>query len=387
MKDKIWLSSPHMGGDEFRYIEEAFHNNWIAPMGPNVTGFEQDLCTYTGAKYSAALSCGTAALHLALVLLGVKPGDEVICSSFTHSASVNPIIYQGASPVFVDSEEGSWNMSPVMLQCAIQERLKTGRKPKAIIVVHLYGNPAPMDAIMTIAEEYDIPVVEDAADALGSIYKGKALGTFGLMGILSFNGNKIITTSAGGALISDNEELITRARFLSTQARDSAPHNQHSQIGYNYRMSNVCAGIGRGQMRVLAGRLSKRRENFAYYRNTLSQLPGVGFQEEIRGASSNRWLTCITIDPAESGVTREAIRHMLEDENIEARPICKPMHLQPVFAESPYYGNWSSELLFERGLCLPSGSNLNRGDLDRVINIITTCFERAAKRRTVPILC
>ncbi|HEY0608587.1 MAG TPA: aminotransferase class I/II-fold pyridoxal phosphate-dependent enzyme, partial [Chitinophaga sp.] len=333
MQQKIWLSSPHMGEQEFEYVKEAFDSNWIAPLGPNVDGFEADLSAFTGAAHAAALSSGTAALHLALILLGVEYGDEVICQSMTFSASANPIVYQGATPVFVDSEPDTWNMDPLLMEEAIKDRLAKGKKPKAIIPVHLYGMPAKMDEILQIAAEYEIPVIEDAAEALGSVYNGKACGTLGRLGILSFNGNKIITTSGGGALIGEDEASIKKARFLATQARDPAPHYQHSHIGFNYRMSNVCAGIGRGQMQVLHCRISQRRANYIRYAKQLSALPGLQFTIEPEGSFSNRWLTTILVDPALSGgISRETIRLALENANIESRPLWKPMHLQPVFA-------------------------------------------------------
>jgi dTDP-4-amino-4,6-dideoxygalactose transaminase len=375
-KSKIWLSSPHMGEEEFKFVKEAFDTNWIAPLGPNVNGFEQDLCNYTGSKYSAALSSGTAAIHLSLILLGIKEGDEVICSSFTFSASANPIVYLGARPIFVDSEKSAWNMNPEILESAIKDRIAKGNKPKAIIVVHLYGMPAEMKIIMKIANNYEIPVIEDAAEALGSKYDGKSLGSFGVMGILSFNGNKIITTSGGGALISDNKNYIEKARFLSTQARDTAPHYQHSEIGYNYRMSNVCAGIGRGQIKVLDDRINQRRDNFKFYEKEIGGFEGIGFQTEPGDAFSNRWLTAITIDPMKTrGITREDLRLAMEKENIECRPLWKPMHLQPVFEKYPFYGDHSSEKLFENGLCLPSGSNLTTEDKKRIL----TCFNSVFK--------
>lgn len=372
---KIWLSSPHMGTAEFEFVREAFDTNWIAPLGPNVNGFEADLCHFTGSAHAAALSSGTAGLHLGLIELGVGPGDEVICQSFTFSASANPIAYQGATPIFVDSEPETWNMSPYWLEKAIQERLALGKKPKAIIPVHLYGLPAKMDEIMDIANRYEIPVLEDAAEALGSTYNGKACGTFGDIGILSFNGNKIITTSGGGALISDKEEYVTKARFLATQARDDAPHYQHSHIGYNYRMSNVSAGIGRGQMQVLNDRIAQRRANFDFYVKALGHLPGISFVHEAEGSFSNRWLTTILVDPVKSGgVSREIIRLALDVQNIESRPLWKPMHLQPIFAEAPFYGDGTSGILFEQGLCLPSGSNLTQEELDRVVAHIKSLF-------------
>lgn len=374
MTPKIWLSTPHMGGSEINFINEAFNKNWIAPLGPNVNGFEDDIVSFTGANYAAALSAGTAALHLALILAGVKAGDEVICQSMTFSASANPIAYQGAIPVFVDSEQDTWNMDPEKLREAIKDRFSKGKKPKAIIPVHLYGMPAKMDEINAIAKEYDIPVIEDAAEALGSTLNGKAMGTFGDMGILSFNGNKIITTSGGGALISDNEEYIAKARFLATQARDNAPHYEHSHIGYNYRMSNICAGIGRGQMEVLDDRVAQRRKNFEFYKEQLGNLSGVTLLDEPKGYFSNRWLSTALINPTLSGTNREEIRLHLEKDNIETRPLWKPMHMQPVFSGTPYYGSGVSEELFANGLCLPSGSNLSDEDLGRVVAKIRELF-------------
>jgi dTDP-4-amino-4,6-dideoxygalactose transaminase len=367
MDNKIWLSSPHMGGNEINYVNQAFETNWIAPLGPNVDNFEKDLCSFTGAKYAAALSSGTAAIHLALIQLGVTSGDEVICSTFTFSATVNPIIYQGAIPIFIDSEELTWNMSPQLLKKAIVDRISKGKKPKVIIIVHLYGMPAQMDEIMEIANHYEIPVIEDAAEALGSTYKGKALGTFGKVGILSFNGNKIITTSGGGALISDDEDFVKHSRFLATQARDNAPHYQHSQVGYNYRMSNVSAGIGRGQMEVIAQRVEQRRNNHEFYHTKLSKLGSINFLEEPKEYYSNRWLSCILLESYEK---RESLRMALEKENIESRPLWKPMHLQPIFESYPAYLDNTSGNLFDRGLCLPSGSNLEEFQLNRIVDIV-----------------
>ncbi|UPK72761.1 DegT/DnrJ/EryC1/StrS family aminotransferase [Chitinophaga filiformis] len=376
MNTKIWLSSPHMGNKEIEYVHEAFNTNWIAPLGPHVDGFERDVAAYTGAGHVAALSSGTAALHMALILLGVGKGDEVICQSMTFAASANPVMYQGATPIFVDSEEETWGMDPELLEEAIKDRIARGKKPKAIIPVHLYGMPVKIDEIMTVAAAYDIPVVEDAAEALGSTFQDKACGTFGKLGVLSFNGNKIITTSGGGALVGNDEELIKKARFLATQAKDAAPHYQHSQIGYNYRMSNVCAGIGRGQMEVLNDRVAQRRANHDYYLNQLGDLPGITFVMEPEGYYSNRWLTTILVNPAESnGVTREELRIALEKENIESRAVWKPMHIQPVFEGAPAYVNGTSEKLFEQGLCLPSGSNLTHNELDRVINIFNEVMQ------------
>lgn len=370
MNDKIWLSSPHMGDNEQKLVQEAFDTNWIAPLGPHVDGFENDLVKFTGSKHAAALSAGTAALHLALIMLDIKTGDEVICQSMTFSASANPIAYQGAVPVFVDSERDTWNIDPELLREAIRDRFSKGKKPKAIIPVHLYGMPAKMKEILAIAKEFEIPVIEDAAEALGSTLGGQAMGTFGDLGVLSFNGNKIITTSGGGALISDKEECIKKARFLATQARDAAPHYEHSQIGYNYRMSNVCAAIGRGQMEVLEERILQRRKNFEYYKERLAGIKGLYFLNEPDGMFSNRWLSTVLIEPKEAGLSREDIRLHLEKDNIESRPLWKPMHLQPVFKDAPYYGTGVSDELFEKGLCLPSGSNLSQEDLDRVINKI-----------------
>jgi dTDP-4-amino-4,6-dideoxygalactose transaminase len=376
MNKKISLSSPHMGGSEFLFLKNAFDSNWIAPLGPHVDGFEQDLATYLGNDVEvAALSSGTASLHLALIILGVKAGDEVICQSLTFSASANPIMYQGASPVFVDSEEHSWNMSPEMLEIAINDRMSKGKKPKAIIVVHLYGMPAQMDKIMDISRKYQIPVVEDAAEALGSTYKGRKLGTFGDLAILSFNGNKIITTSGGGALVSKNQEWIIKARFLATQARDIAPHYQHSHVGYNYRMSNICASIGRGQMEVLPLRIYQRRKNFTHYKRLLGNINNIQFQDEPDDTYfSNHWLSAITLDEDNDRITSEVLRLSLAEDNIEARPVWKPMHLQPIFAEFPFYGDGTADKLFRTGVCLPSGSNLTEYEIRTVISKIKNCF-------------
>ncbi|MEC5145314.1 DegT/DnrJ/EryC1/StrS family aminotransferase [Chitinophaga sp. 212800010-3] len=369
--ERIWLSSPHMGGKELDFISEAFANNWVAPIGPHVDGFEQDLANYTQVRCVAALSAGTAALHLALILCDVQRGDEVICQSLTFSASAYPIIYQGAVPVFVDSEKDTWNLDTALLELAIKDGIKRGKKPKAIIPVHLYGMPAKMDEILAIASQYEIPVIEDAAEALGSTYKGKSCGAWGTLGVLSFNGNKIITTSGGGALVGNDFKTINKARFLATQARDPAPHYQHSHIGYNYRMSNICAGIGRGQMQVLGDRIRQRRANFKYYYERLSDLPGVSFLQELAESYSNRWLTTILIMPAKSkGITRESIRVALAKEKIESRPLWKPMHLQPVFSGAPAFLNGISEKLFANGLCLPSGSNLKEEELNLVVDVI-----------------
>lgn len=376
MNNKIWLSSPHMGGEEQNFVKEAFDTNWVAPLGPNVNGFESDLQNYLDENvHIAALSSGTAAIHLGLIMLGVGPGDEVICQSMTFSATANPIVYLGATPVFIDSEKETWNMCPAQLEIAIKDRLFKGKKPKAIIPVHLYGMPAKMPEIMRIANQYGIPVLEDAAEALGSTINGQKCGTFGELACLSFNGNKIITTSGGGALVAKKEENKLKAVFLSTQARDNAPHYQHSEIGYNYRMSNISAGIGRGQMLVLDKHIEKRRDNFNFYKNAFSSIVGISLLEEPSGYFSNRWLTCILVDPS-LGVNRENIRLALEQLNIEARPLWKPMHLQPVFNNYPFYNTGVSESLFDNGLCLPSGSNLSEDDLTRVANCIVDFFRK-----------
>ena len=374
---KIWLSSPHMSGNEKKFVDEAFDTNWIAPLGPNVDGLENDLATYLDEDmHVAVLSSGTAAIHLALILLGIQRGDEVICQSMTFSASANPIIYQGATPIFVDSENETWNIDPGFMEEAIKDKIKKGKKPKAIIPVHLYGLPAKMNEILNVANKYEIPVIEDAAEALGSLYFKRKAGTFGDISCLSFNGNKIITTSGGGAIISKNENIINSARFLATQARDKAPHYQHSQIGYNYRMSNICAGVGRGQMIVLDQRVNKRREIFFKYKQLLESISGVSFQKEPEGFFSNRWLTTIVLDPAKTpnGVSNEDVRLALEAQNIESRPLWKPMHLQPVFKNAPYYGNKISEDLFQKGLCLPSGSNLTEEEFNRISSKILSLF-------------
>lgn len=365
---KIWLSSPHMGANEQRYVQEAFDTNWVAPLGPNVDLFEAAIQEFVDNNiHVAALSSGTAAIHLALEILGVSKGDEVICQSFTFSASANPIKYLGADPVFVDSEKDTWNMSPFLLEKAIQDRLDNGIKPKAIVVVHLYGMPYKVEEIRKVANSFGIPIVEDSAEALGSKYKGENCSSFGDIGILSFNGNKIITTSGGGALTSKNPEIKKKAVFLATQARDNAPHYQHSNVGYNYRMSNVLAGIGRGQMEVLSDRVEARRANYEYYKSHLGHVKEIEFLEEPDGFYSNRWLTCILTPSFE---IREMLRLALLEEDIESRPLWKPMHLQPVFESALHFSDGTSENLFERGLCLPSGSNLDKSDLERIVSLI-----------------
>ena len=366
-----------MGGTEQNYVNEAFDTNWVAPLGPNVTGFEQDLEAFVGEnKFVAALSSGTAAIHLGLVLLGVKAGDEVICQSFTFSASANPIMYQGAIPVFVDSENDTWNLSPEFLEEAIIDRIAKGKKPKAIIAVHLYGMPFKADEIRAVADKYQIPLLEDSAEALGSTYKGQKCGTFGDIGVLSFNGNKIITTSGGGAMVLNDQSTKEKAVFLATQARDNAPHYQHSEVGYNYRLSNICAGIGRGQMEVLEKHIGFRREMHDFYSDIFANIKGVKvLSEQNSDYFSNHWLSAITIDSSTVGKDREALRMALEAENIESRPLWKPMHLQPVFAQYPYYGTDISELLFRDGLCLPSGSNLIDNDRERIRIVLKDFFK------------
>ncbi|MFO7889737.1 MAG: aminotransferase class I/II-fold pyridoxal phosphate-dependent enzyme [bacterium] len=379
---RIYLSPPHIGTNEKKYVNEAFDTNWIAPLGPNVNGFEEDIQRFSGVKYSVALSSGTAAIHLGLILLGVTPGDVVLCQSLTFSASANPVLYLGAIPVFIDSEPETWNICPEKLEKAIISclegeitRVPKPCKPKAILPVHLYGMPAKMNEINRIAEKYDIPVLEDAAEALGSRYNDKPCGSLGEMGVFSFNGNKIITTSGGGALLSDNADYINRARFLATQARDTASHYQHSEIGYNYRMSNVLAGIGRGQMEVLNDRVRRRREINNFYREILKDADGICFLDEPEGHFSNYWLTTILVNTSKTGgITRENIRLEFEKENIEARPLWKPMHLQPVFKEYPFLGNGVSEKLFEEGICLPSGTNMTDDDLERISNVLKRLF-------------
>jgi len=383
MRPRIWLSLAHMGGREQKFIQEAFDTNWVVPLGPNVNAFEKALRDFliengklnveNEGKQVVALSAGTAALHLGLILLGVGEGDEVICQSFTFSASANPIAYLGATPVFVDSEVDTWNMDPVLLEEAIKDRVeKIGRLPKAIIPVHLYGMPGKLDEILEVANRYKIPVLEDSAEALGSEYKGRKCGTFGEYAALSFNGNKIITTSGGGALVCPSEERAKRALFYATQAREQAPHYQHEKIGYNYRMSNICAGIGRGQMFVLDEHIARRREIHDLYVKLLAGVKGVKVMCQPEGGdfNSNYWLTCITVDPEEAGFTREDVRLALDADNIESRPLWKPMHLQPVFKDAPFYGNGTSERLFEIGLCLPSGTTLTDEDIERVGQVI-----------------
>ncbi len=370
MMKQILLSTPHMGEQELKYVQEAFKTNWIAPVGPHINDFEKEFCQLTGAGYAAAVSSGTAAIHLALRLLDVGRGDEIFCSTLTFIASANPIIYQGAKPVFIDSDRTSWNMNPELLREAMENRAKVGKLPKAVMLVHLYGQCADIDPIVEICQKYNVPLIEDAAEALGASYKGRCPGTFGTIGIYSFNGNKIITTSGGGMLVSDDEKFVTKAKFLATQARDQAPHYQHSQIGYNYRLSNVLAGIGRGQLQVLQERVDARRRNFEVYEKALGDLPGIEFMPEAAFGRATRWLTCLTINPQAFGADREEVRLGLDKRKIESRPVWKPLHMQPVFAECESFGGEVASDLFTRGLCLPSGSNLTDEDLERVIEAV-----------------
>ena len=374
---KIWLSSPHMGGTEQTYIQEAFDANWVAPLGPNVNGLEQDLENYLDSNaHVGALSSGTAAIHLGLILLGVQTGDEVICQSMTFSASANPILYLGATPIFIDSEAQTWNLCPIALEAAIIVRIKKGKKPKAIIAVHLYGVPYQIESIREVADKYSIPILEDSAEALGSSYKGQKCGTFGDIGVLSFNGNKIITTSGGGAIVTKTAALKDKSIFYATQSRDNAPHYQHSEIGYNYRMSNICAGIGRGQMEVLDEHVALRRQMHDFYVDIFTSIEGVEvFSTPNDDYFANYWLSAITIDATKTnGITAETLRVALDAENIESRPLWKPMHLQPIFSTYPYYGSNVAQNLFENGLCLPSGSNLTDKDRERISMVIKSVF-------------
>lgn len=386
-QERVWLSSPHIGENELKYVQEAFRSNWVAPAGPDLKRFEDALSNYFDVDASAALSSGTAAIHLALIALGVEPGDEVLVQSLTFTASANPIVYQGATPVFIDSEELTWNMDPVVLREAIEDRISKGKKPKAIIPVHLYGMPAQMAEIENISSEYDIPIIEDAAEAAGSHYLGKKCGSFGRMAALSFNGNKIITTSGGGALLSNDWNFINHARFLSTQAKDQAAHYQHSEIGYNYRMSNISACIGVGQLEVLPDRVLQRRANYDFYKNELEHYEGFEFVSEPYGYYSNRWLSALLIHPEKTnGVTREHLRLALDAENIESRPLWKPLHTQPVYHNMPYYGSKRvAERLFDIGLCLPSGSNMTDDQRQRTVAIIKEVMDSHANKKAQPI--
>lgn len=376
MKQPILLSTPHIGEQELKFVKEAFDTNWVAPVGPNIDAFEQEFSQAVGSKYAAALSSGTAALHLALKLVGVEPGDEVFCSTFTFIASASPITYLGAKPVFIDSDRISWNMDPNLLETALAKRAKLGQLPKAVVLVHLYGQSADIEPIAQICDRYDIPLIEDAAEALGATYKNTTPGTWGKAGIYSFNGNKIITTSGGGMLVSPDQDLISKAKFLATQARDPEPHYEHTEIGFNYRLSNISAGIGRGQLTVLQDRVAARRRNCEIYQQALGDLPGVKFMPEADFGTSTRWLTCLTFDPQTTGINREQIRLQLLEQHIETRPVWKPMHLQPVFADCECLNNGVAEDIFQKGLCLPSGSNLTDEDLARVTSEILKIYAK-----------
>ena len=367
---RIYLSPPHMSGEELDFVKEAFASNWIAPLGPHVDAFEKEVAEYVGVGHAAALSSGTAAIHLALRLLGLKRGEEVLCSTFTFSASANPILYEGGEPVFIDSESASWNMDPGLLREELDACASRGRLPRAVIVVDLYGQCADYDPILEACARYGVPVIQDSAEAIGATYKGRMAGAQGRVGVFSFNGNKIITTSGGGMLVSDDEQLIESARFLATQARDPAPHYQHSAVGFNYRISNVLAGIGRAQLRALPDRIAARRRNFEAYRAVLEAVPGIGFMPLAPHGGGNFWLTCVTIDPAQFGASREDVRLALQAHNIESRPVWKPLHLQPVFTGCRTRGGDFAASVFEHGLCLPSGSNLSNADLERICGLI-----------------
>jgi pyridoxal phosphate-dependent aminotransferase EpsN len=372
MAARIYLSPPDVGPDEQALVADAFASNWIAPLGPHVDAFEREFAAKVGAAHAVALSSGTAALHLALRMAGVGQGDEVLCSTLTFVASANPILYEGATPVFLDCERESWNLDPQLLEDALKAR--SGRKPKALVLVHLYGQSANLDPILALCAKHGVTVIEDAAEALGATYHGRPVGTRSFAGVFSFNGNKIITTSGGGMLVTEDATLAQRARFLATQARDPAPHYQHSQVGFNYRLSNVLAAIGRGQLRHLDEKIDRRRANFDFYQKTLGDLPGVKFMPEAAWGRANRWLTCLTIDPVAAGTDREKVRLALDRENIEARPVWKPLHAQPLFAQAPRFGGQVAEDLFEHGLCLPSGSNLASEDRARVSTLVRACF-------------
>lgn len=377
--NKIYLSPPHLGTDELELVKDAFASNWIAPLGPHVDAFEQEFASLVGVPYAAALSSGTAAIHLALRLLGVGPGDTVVCPTLTFCASANPIVYQGAEPIFIDSDPATWNMDPDILRDVLRDLALRGRLPKAVISVDLYGQCADYDRILDACAAYEIPLIEDAAEALGASYQGKMAGSFGKCGVYSFNGNKIITTSGGGMLVSDDPKLIEQARYLATQARDPAPHYQHSVIGHNYRLSNVLAAIGRGQLRVLRDRVSARRRVFAHYQAALQSVPGITFMPQAPYGQSNAWLTCITVNPREFGASRHDLLRAMDAANIEARPIWKPLHLQPVFAGCAYFGGMVAERLFEEGLCLPSGSAMTDADLARVVGVIHSTHAVASR--------
>ena len=372
--NRIYLSPPHIGEKELIHLTDALESNWIAPVGPHVDAFEKEFGIAVGTSHAVALSSGTSALHLALILAGVTAGDEVFCSTLTFVASVNPILYQGAKPVFIDSDRYSWNMDPDLLVSALNERAKHNQLPKAVIIVHLYGQSADLDPILEVCERYEIKAIEDAAEALGSTYKGRSTGTLGWAGVYSFNGNKIITTSSGGMLVSNDSDIVDKARFLANQAKDSANHYEHSQLGYNYRMSNLLAAIGRGQLAVLNERVESRRANFEYYHKALNNLPGLAFMAEASYGRSTRWLTCLTVNSKKAKTNREEICQTMEGEGIECRPVWKPMHLQPIYRDAQIYGGEVAEELFNLGLCLPSGSSLTQDDLKRVSDVFRSCF-------------
>ena len=379
-RERILLSTPHLSGLEQQYVAEAFETNWVTPLGPHVDAFEREFAEIVGAPHAVAVSSGTAALHLALILAGVGPGDEVLVSTLTFVASVNPIVYVGATPVFIDSERRSWNMDPELLESALDERARVGRPPKAVVLVHLYGQSADLDPIVAACDRHGVTLIEDAAEALGTSYRGRAPGTLGAVGVFSFNGNKIITTGGGGMLTTPSHDLALHARKLATQARDPAPHYQHSEIGFNYRLSNVLAAIGRGQLHALEARVAARRHNFAFYAEALRDIPGIEFMPEASWGRHTRWLTTLTIDPHAFGVDRETMREHLDAAGIEARPVWKPMHLQPLYADSPAVGRGVADDLFARGLCLPSGSNLSEADLVRVVDVFRSTAESARGR-------
>lgn len=383
LSQRIWLSSPHLGDEETAFVEDAFRTNWIAPLGPHVDGFEVELAKHVGIGHAAAVSSGTAAIHLALVMLGVKAGDTVFCSSLTFVGSCNPIVYCGARPVFVDSEPETWNMSPAALERAFEWAQRENRLPRCVIIVNLYGQSADMDALLPLCAKYGVPVLEDAAESLGALYKGRASGTFGDLGVYSFNGNKIITTSGGGMLVAHDRAAMDRARKLATQAREPAPHYEHVEVGFNYRMSNVLAGIGRGQLKVLDDRVARRRQVFDTYRRALADLPQVEWMPEPEGYRSTRWLSCFCLPGADASAQRDRALKAMERHSIEARPVWKPMHLQPLFRDAPYFPHTSAQdvsaRLFHGGICMPSGSNLSDDQIERVIGQLRRALAEAGE--------
>lgn len=375
-KSRIFLSPPDIGLEERRHVASAFASNWMAPFGPHLEAFESEMCAASGATASVCLSSGTAGLHLAVRLLGVQTGDEVFCSTFTFVASANPILYQGARPVFIDADVNSWNMDPGILAEALASRARLGRLPRAIIVADIYGQCADWDEINALAARYDVPVIEDAAEAVGATYRGRWAGTFGKIGVYSFNGNKILTTSGGGMLLSEDSDLVDRAKKLATQAREDTPHYEHNELGYNYRLSNVLAGIGRGQLLTLQDRILQKQRIFSYYRDALSDLPGISFMPELNSGESTKWLTCISVDSTVSGVGRDSVLAALEEDNIEARPLWKPLHQQPLFRDAIKFGGAVSDRLFEQGICLPSGSAMGIDDMQRVVGVVRKAFQK-----------